>query len=461
MKKTILTAFIALILLFSCMFAVHAQDDTISVYVNETELICDVAPYIESGRTMVPMRAIFEALDAVVEWEDATQTITANKYGKEIVLQIGSQTMTVNGTAQTLDVAPVIINSRTFVPLRAVSQALNASVEWFDFAKRAYINSANTYEMDVFVMGTIYAGFNYTKDFSSDIAPDTKICSHGTVTGVLSTNGYIYAIADNLYSPNEKIMISICADDMTDYNLISKLLSGKTISFAGTYTSCDETGDVHSMNLSHIGILQPDDIIFLDHHEMIYPDVSNLEEKLKAEAKVTIYSPYSAPSVVFGSEVQYYLSQGWYLEPVTIIYDYYGNKSIIYEYELNYYLSQGWTTEPVLIIYDYQGNPSRVLQSEVPYYISQGWSTVPPVKQATISNTTSNTSTTSNSPSSSTVSQSASSSDNVEYNGRNVYRTPNGKRYHYSASCAGKNASAISLSQAISSGLTGCNSCVN
>lgn len=87
-------------------------------------------PEIIGGRTMVPLRSIFEALGASVEWDNSTQTVTAVKGNTKITLQIGSSEMYVNGVAKALDVPATLINSRTMVPVRAVSEAFNCNVEW-------------------------------------------------------------------------------------------------------------------------------------------------------------------------------------------------------------------------------------------------------------------------------------------------------------------------------------------
>ena len=125
---------------------VSADDSKISIYVNEKELQCDVLPFIENGRTMVPMRKIFEALDAEVNWEGTTQTITATKNGIEITLQINNHMMKNNDGIDSLDVAPVIVENLTFVPIRAVSQSLKADVEWLEYNQSVYINSPELFK---------------------------------------------------------------------------------------------------------------------------------------------------------------------------------------------------------------------------------------------------------------------------------------------------------------------------
>jgi len=109
--------------------SVSAERD-IRVVLNSKELSFDVPPQIIDDRTMVPMRAIFEALGADVEWSGDTQTITATQGDTIITMQIGNAAIIVNGEAITLDVSPLIVDGRTLVPVRAVAEGLNADVEW-------------------------------------------------------------------------------------------------------------------------------------------------------------------------------------------------------------------------------------------------------------------------------------------------------------------------------------------
>ena len=108
----------------------NTPSDEIKVIVNDKPVTFDVAPAIINDRTMVPLRAIFEALGADVDWDDATKTITAVKGETTIKMQIGNDKMTRNGTESTLDSAPVIIDSRTLVPVRAIAESFGSDVSW-------------------------------------------------------------------------------------------------------------------------------------------------------------------------------------------------------------------------------------------------------------------------------------------------------------------------------------------
>ncbi|MDH7573843.1 MAG: stalk domain-containing protein [Clostridia bacterium] len=93
----------------------------------------EAAPFVDpgSGRTLVPLRFVSEALGAGVSWDPESRRITVTEGGKEIVLRLGSAEVEVNGAKQTIDCAPAALPpGRTFVPLRFVSEALGAKVDY-------------------------------------------------------------------------------------------------------------------------------------------------------------------------------------------------------------------------------------------------------------------------------------------------------------------------------------------
>ncbi|MDR0859293.1 MAG: leucine-rich repeat protein [Oscillospiraceae bacterium] len=87
-------------------------------------------PISENGRTLVPLRSIFEAMGASVDWDQDSQTVTAKLGSTTVKLQIGSSTLYRNGEAVTLDVPAKAISGRTLVPVRAVAESFGAAVEW-------------------------------------------------------------------------------------------------------------------------------------------------------------------------------------------------------------------------------------------------------------------------------------------------------------------------------------------
>jgi hypothetical protein len=105
-------------------------EPAIQVNINGSPLPMAVPPTIVNGRVMVPLRAIFEALGATVQWNPVDQSIVATKGNTAIRLQIGSTAAFNNGVQVTLDAAPQIEGGRTLVPVRFVGEALGAEVTW-------------------------------------------------------------------------------------------------------------------------------------------------------------------------------------------------------------------------------------------------------------------------------------------------------------------------------------------
>lgn len=129
MKKFICLT-IALIICFAT--AGIAQATPFIIFLDGSELTFDAPPIIENGRTLVPVRTIFEALGAAVDWDENTKTVTATKDNTEIKLVIGGQAYK-NNQLINLDVPAKIYNNRTLVPLRFISEAFGASVAWDDY----------------------------------------------------------------------------------------------------------------------------------------------------------------------------------------------------------------------------------------------------------------------------------------------------------------------------------------
>ena len=136
-KKIILC--LTLIITLCASLSVSAAEP-IRVVLDGSALQFDVQPTIIDGRTMVPMRAIFEALGANVEWNGTTRTITATRGDMVVISTIGDRTMIVNGQRIIMDVAPVIIDGRTLVPVRFVSEAFGCDVEWDGSTRTVYIH---------------------------------------------------------------------------------------------------------------------------------------------------------------------------------------------------------------------------------------------------------------------------------------------------------------------------------
>ena len=127
MRPRTATLLAGLFLVTAC-FSASAQG--ITVLYNGAVLDADPPPIQQSGRVLIGMRDIFEAMSAEIQWNSASRTVTATQGTTVVVLTIGSNIAYVNGQATVLDVPAQIIGSSTFVPLRFVAEATGADVQW-------------------------------------------------------------------------------------------------------------------------------------------------------------------------------------------------------------------------------------------------------------------------------------------------------------------------------------------
>lgn len=114
--------------------------DKITIIVNGKVVKSDVEPYITEGRTMVPYRFVAEALGCKVEWVGEQNRVVAVKGDKIVQMEIGLKRVIINKVGRNIDVAPVLKNSRTFVPVRFMSEALGYDVRWDGNTGTVYIN---------------------------------------------------------------------------------------------------------------------------------------------------------------------------------------------------------------------------------------------------------------------------------------------------------------------------------
>lgn len=132
----------------------------ITVHVDGRYVATDVQPYIQSGRTFLPMRAAAEAMDASVVWDNSTRTATMTKGSKVVAFTIGSSRYTVNGISKSMDVTPRITDGRTMLPIRVFAESLGAEVEWDGYLADVAITTG----------GSVAA----TPTLPSDISPEVR-----------------------------------------------------------------------------------------------------------------------------------------------------------------------------------------------------------------------------------------------------------------------------------------------
>ncbi|TCZ77187.1 hypothetical protein E0485_12055 [Paenibacillus albiflavus] len=154
-KRRIMMVLLVLLLCLQSTFVLAKTEPKINtnvkVLVNDKTVSSDAPPYIieESGITMVPLRFISEALGAEINWDPKPKKITIHMESNSIYLTIGQKTAEVNGKKSALEVAPELRNDWTMVPLRFVSESLGAEVKWEAATKTAKIYSSGNNVPDV------------------------------------------------------------------------------------------------------------------------------------------------------------------------------------------------------------------------------------------------------------------------------------------------------------------------
>ena len=111
----------------------------VKVAINGVYLSFEQPPVVEDGRTLVPMRFLFECLGDKVTWDEETRSVTAENKNSAVTFSLDSLTADVNGTEQTMDVPAKLIGDKTYVPLRFLSENLGYTVTWDEETSTAKI----------------------------------------------------------------------------------------------------------------------------------------------------------------------------------------------------------------------------------------------------------------------------------------------------------------------------------
>ena len=150
-KPTVVAAVLAAVIIVLSSFnaaAVFAAGGTVRVVLDGVELEFDAQPRIVNDRTLVPLRGIFEAMGATVLWNGDTETVTALRLDAVVKLVVGAGEARVNKEVKPLDVPARLIENRTFVPLRFISESMGAKVDWDDATKTVTVTTDKAHWSD-------------------------------------------------------------------------------------------------------------------------------------------------------------------------------------------------------------------------------------------------------------------------------------------------------------------------
>jgi len=166
----------------------------ISVTYNGRAVVFDQAPIMKNDRTLVPLRAIFEAMGLTVYWEPATQSVTAYNDEITIGLQIGNNSAALSSDYYgsidiILDVEPQILNGRTLVPVRFIGECSGADVSWIPSTNTVVIrNTGDRYFGDdsgaINNINYLYRGYISS---TSGLADGFGSCSYDTGSSYVGT----------------------------------------------------------------------------------------------------------------------------------------------------------------------------------------------------------------------------------------------------------------------------------
>lgn len=184
MKRKILSTLLAITLLFSLVSFNVFANQTVIVYLDNQPLQFDVLPQIINGRTMVPMRVIFEKLGAEVSWDDDTKTAHAYNYDvmKGVSITIGKSHMVdIYNNMIPLEVPAVVQDGRTLVPLMVISEAFRCDVQW----------DSNTNTVKIFSEDFIdYSGSTGTQEEVRVSTAEQFLNSIGSNKKIILTSNY-------------------------------------------------------------------------------------------------------------------------------------------------------------------------------------------------------------------------------------------------------------------------------
>lgn len=138
-KKKILT----IALLGSILTSFVQAESDIKININGQDVHTDVSPIIQNERTMVPLRVISENLGVKVSWNQNTKEVTLEKDNLNAKFKIGSKSYKVNNKKANTDVAPIVYQDRTLVPIRVIAETLGREVNWDNGTRTVVINDAS------------------------------------------------------------------------------------------------------------------------------------------------------------------------------------------------------------------------------------------------------------------------------------------------------------------------------
>ncbi|MFC5701784.1 stalk domain-containing protein [Cohnella faecalis] len=171
-RKKMLALLAASLVLLGLPAAAFASGESspVEVVLDGAKLQFDSPPVIKGGFTLVPIRKIVEAIGADVKWDPVGKTVLISKQGSTVQLKVGDKKAFVNGKAVTLDYEATVVNERTLIPLRFVSESFDVLVDWENATRTVYLTS-----LDSEPGGFDYSGVTLASVRDSNVTPSQEI----------------------------------------------------------------------------------------------------------------------------------------------------------------------------------------------------------------------------------------------------------------------------------------------
>jgi len=411
-KRRVITLVITILVLLSTYtaFADNKSDVIVSMQINvpimevngvQTEIDAGrgTTPVVTEGRTLVPIRAIIEAFNGVVEWDNSTQTVIIKLENDVITLAINSNTAYLNSKAYLLDVPPRIINGRTMLPIRFIAEGFNLGVAWESDTQTVTIirNLLDKQEYN-YILSVVpeYSGVPYV--YINNNIPLFKEYE------IIGTSFEYYSKLDNLGRCD--VCMASVADDLMPSGERESI---STITPTGWINvSYDNISGKYLYNRCHLIGYQLTGENANERNLITGTRYLNIEGMLPFENEVDDYIDKT------GNHVMY---------RVTPVFK--DNNLVAHGVLMEAYSVEDNGEGISFCVYCYNVQPSITID-----YLtgksSQGEITEP--------------------------------ENNITFY---VYRTPSGKKYHSDAECGGKNSYTVNLTDAVKAGLTPCSKCAD
>lgn len=228
LKRVSSTVILSLILIVDVSAVENTKD--IKIEIDGKSIVSDVAPFIDNNRTLVPIRVISENLGYSVNWDNQTRKVTVKNNDKSIELVIGKKYVKVNGTKSSIDVAPMIKNERTFVPLRFISESFDNYVNWDNNTKTVIINKKETKVSSIFEDSNINS--IYKNITPATPQPKAKQVDDNNYIKPYYLNKFIYSNVPHssmsyIYKPQDSFSSSYIKSDSLDKFITTEDLNFK------------------------------------------------------------------------------------------------------------------------------------------------------------------------------------------------------------------------------------------